>query len=471
VEYDDVVPWPTTPDGTGPSLTRLDTQTVYGHDPTNWTGAAATPGSLPLPAPATDLTASATAVNRVHLAWLDPATNETGFKIERSTDGANFTVVATLSANTTAYDDVNLQSSVGYFYRVRSFNDAGNAAASNTAQATTPQLVTINGSAGHDTYHVRRVGTQIHVFENTPPLGAPTYSSELAALGASLTINTLDGDDTLTVATNGQPALGVSQLVFNSGSGANALQLTEGAALIDSTVDAGSALATTVSTGAQLTTARLNQTGLTLSGAGTKVTIQPDGGLANVLESLTLDATSTLDLTNNDLVLRATAANKDAIHADAQTKILSAQNGVDLNFVTNWNGPGITSTSARTSNVASGFDLVALGLIRNSDLDIATGLPGSAYTSFGGVPVTADDVLLKYTYTGDGNLDGAVTFDDYAAMDAAFFGLVPSLGWATGDINFDNLINFDDYSVVDQAFFLQGAPLATLRRLSIPWFD
>ncbi len=67
---------------------------------------------------------------------------------------------------------------------------------------------------------------------------------------------------------------------------------------------------------------------------------------------------------------------------------------------------------------------------------------------------------MKYTYIGDGNLDGLVSFDDYVGMDNAFFGLIPNLGWATGDINFDGVINFDDYTVVDQAFFFQGAPLS-----------
>ncbi len=71
-----------------------------------------------------------------------------------------------------------------------------------------------------------------------------------------------------------------------------------------------------------------------------------------------------------------------------------------------------------------------------------------------------DDVLVKYTYIGDGNLDGLVSFDDYVGMDNAFFGLIPNLGWATGDINFDGLINFDDYTVVDQAFFFQARPLS-----------
>ena len=82
--------------------------------------------------------------------------------------------------------------------------------------------------------------------------------------------------------------------------------------------------------------------------------------------------------------------------------------------------------------------------------------------------MTPDDVLVKYTYLGDGNLDGIINFDDYAAMDAAFFNQIPNLGWATGDINFDGVINFDDYAVVDQAFFNQGAPLSHAELSTVP---
>jgi T5SS/PEP-CTERM-associated repeat protein len=188
----------------------------------------------------------------------------------------------------------------------------------------------------------------------------------------------------------------------------------------------------------------------------------------SVLDTLAVNGSSRFDLNNNDLVVRATAATKNAVHDSIETDIVSAQNGVDLNFVTNWNGPGITSSTARSTNVIANFDLTAIGVIRNSDIDIATGFPGSAYTTFNGIPVTVDDVLVKFTYTGDGNLDGAVTFDDYAAMDAAFFGTIPNLGWATGDINFDDVINFDDYAVVDQAFFNQGAQLASAQAAAVP---
>ena len=321
VDFDSVSPWPTSPGGTGHSLTRLS-QFVYGHEPSNWVGQTPSPGSFPLLAGVTGLTATTNPAqaNQIHVQWND-INGEDGYRLERSPDGANWTLIATLGPDATSTVDTRLQSSFSYHYRVRAFSATLEGPLSSPTQATTPQLVTITGAAGHDTYHVQRVGTQIHVYENTAPVGQPTYSSELAALGASLTIDGLAGDDTLTVTANGQPALGVNQLLFNSGSGTNSLQLTNGAALIDSTIDAGSVLNTTVSGGAQLTTARLNQNGLTLNGAGTRVTIQPDGALANVLGSLTMDATSTLDLTNNDLVLRATAATKDAVHADAQAKI------------------------------------------------------------------------------------------------------------------------------------------------------
>jgi autotransporter-associated beta strand protein len=212
----------------------------------------------------------------------------------------------------------------------------------------------------------------------------------------------------------------------------------------------------------QLTANHVRQGSLTVTGAGSKVTVRPNGGDpgASNVGAIDINSDGVLDLTNNDLVIRATAATKDTVHGEAEADIFRAQNGVDDSFITRWDGPGITSASARTANVAAGFDLTALGVIRNSDLDITTGVPGSTYGNFSGQAVTPDDVLVKYTYTGDGNLDGAVTFDDYAAMDSAFFGLIPNLGWATGDINFDTQITFDDYSVVDQAFFFQGAPLS-----------
>jgi hypothetical protein len=195
----------------------------------------------------------------------------------------------------------------------------------------------------------------------------------------------------------------------------------------------------------------------------TQTTIKSDGTSTgtSIVDNLTIrfDTGARFDVTNNDLILRTTAATKTSVLSGIVSAIKSAWNGVDANFVTNWSGAGLTSSTARTTNLGAGFDLVALGAIRNSDLDVAADESGHTYSTFSGQAVTFDYVLVKFTYTGDANLDGAVTFDDYAAMDSAQMGLIPNLGWATGDVNYDNAINFDDYGVVDQAFYFQGPPL------------
>ncbi|MFM7099804.1 MAG: right-handed parallel beta-helix repeat-containing protein, partial [Verrucomicrobiota bacterium] len=90
------------------------------------------------PAAPSNLGATAAAYNRVNLAWTDHASDEDGFRVERSTDGVNFSLLATLGANVTAFADTTVSGSIAYQYRVRAFNASGNSAWSNTAGVTTP---------------------------------------------------------------------------------------------------------------------------------------------------------------------------------------------------------------------------------------------------------------------------------------------------------------------------------------------
>jgi len=95
-----------------------------------------------VPAAPSGLTATAASSSRINLAWVDNATNETGYSVERSTNGTTFTVVATLGANVTTYANTGLTASTTYSYRVRATNSVGNSAYSNTATATTSATAT-----------------------------------------------------------------------------------------------------------------------------------------------------------------------------------------------------------------------------------------------------------------------------------------------------------------------------------------
>ena len=89
------------------------------------------------PAAPSGLVATAASSSSINLTWADGSSNETGFKIERSTDGTNFTEIATVPQNITAYPAAGLAASTQYFFRVRAFNAAGDSGYSNIANATT----------------------------------------------------------------------------------------------------------------------------------------------------------------------------------------------------------------------------------------------------------------------------------------------------------------------------------------------
>jgi N-acetyl-anhydromuramyl-L-alanine amidase AmpD len=90
-----------------------------------------------IPAGPTSLTATATSSSQINLAWVCAAGNEDGFKIYRSTDGTTFAQVATAGINATTYSNTGLVGNTKYYYKVYSYNTAGNSAASPVASDTT----------------------------------------------------------------------------------------------------------------------------------------------------------------------------------------------------------------------------------------------------------------------------------------------------------------------------------------------
>jgi hypothetical protein len=99
--------------------------------------AAGTTSSASPPLAPSGLAASAVSSSQINLTWQDNAGNETGFKVERSTDGVNFSQIATTGANVASYSNTGLTASTIYHYRVRSYNGDGDSNYSNTANATT----------------------------------------------------------------------------------------------------------------------------------------------------------------------------------------------------------------------------------------------------------------------------------------------------------------------------------------------
>ena len=111
--------------------------------------AGAVPSGSPIepksPTAPSDLTATVVSATEIDLTWADKSNNETGFKIERSPDNANWTVLTTTAANATNYRDTGLTSNKQYYYRISATNENGDSTTV-AANATTGNTSTGGGN-------------------------------------------------------------------------------------------------------------------------------------------------------------------------------------------------------------------------------------------------------------------------------------------------------------------------------------
>jgi hypothetical protein len=132
-----------------------------------------------VPTSPSGLTATLNPDNTVSLSWSDNSSNETGFNVEQSSDGINFSSVHTTSANTTQYNASGLSLASVYSFRITATDAAGDSAPSNIATVAMPLervIVPVSGAVVNsqtklfngEAYTIRASGT---AYLGVPPDG------------------------------------------------------------------------------------------------------------------------------------------------------------------------------------------------------------------------------------------------------------------------------------------------------------
>jgi len=148
------------------------------------------------------------------------------------------------------------------------------------------------------------------------------------------------------------------------------------------------------------------------------------GSGASILSGLTISSGSTLDITNNSVII------DDPTWKWSCLSLLKSGYNGGL-----WNGTGIISSTAAANH---GY---GVGFADGSDITV----PG----------LSAGEIEIAYTLYGDCNLDGKVDASDFSIF-AANFGLFVSSGWEDGDFNYDGKVDASDFTLFASNFGLQA---------------
>lgn len=297
----------------------------------------------------------------------------------------------------------------------------------NTSSDTAATLV-ITGSA--TTTYTGGIGTPVAASSNVQTAStlinltmAPSHTGHLTLTGAAGLLDysgtTKVEGGTLTIAKSYRPASGGALQVSGSG----VLELS------GSTASDGPVVAKVSS--------------VSVSGTGSVVIAQSDrsgGAVARALVTDSLTVTGGfLDVKNNDVfVIGGSVSSLTASVASWWNDGLR-------------NGTGIGSS---LSGLAGENELATLAVAQN-----VNGSGGTIIPSIGDVTLSTSDVVIKYTYLGDTDLDGQVTSDDLQTL---IRGIRNHLtGWANGDNNYDGVVDGDDLANLLLTLQLQGDPFLT----------
>jgi hypothetical protein len=191
-------------------------------------------------------------------------------------------------------------------------------------------------------------------------------------------------------------------------------------------------------------------------------------GADKVLYTKSLSLTGArLDMNDNRAIVHVPAAQSAAVRDALEEQARQGRNPDPGSGQGRWDGAtGLVSSVANTGNAAAGIELYGVVVIRNGDVADLAGL--TPQSTFGGIPVGADDVLVRYSYAGDANADGLVNGDDYTLIDLGF--AIADNRYVGGDFTFDGVVNGDDYTIIDLNYAVTGGgmPVAAGVPVAVP---
>jgi len=182
-------------------------------------------------------------------------------------------------------------------------------------------------------------------------------------------------------------------------------------------------------------------------GAAAQLTAGPTN---NTVHAIGLAPDAALDLATGNLIVDYDPGDPNPYGVLAA--LLAS--GIGSPTARTWDGPGIRSGDADDT-------LFALGVLDNADPPTFVEAFDDSARPFEGEGVDATTVLVKYTYYGDCNLDGAVTPVDVQRLIQSWNGATEGdPRWAVGDFNYDGTISPTDVQLLIFGWNQQGGPLA-----------
>jgi hypothetical protein len=351
--------------------------------------------------------------------WVNSATPGTGSSTFKFPDAA---ISSLTYVGTSGNDSFTLDLTAGTSLENAGFtvNVTGNRSAANVLTIAGAET-TYNASASVITF-----GTTTVNFSNLSTINLNT-----SAGASTLQVNgNASGNDAFTVTS---ASVLFDSLTFNE-SNISLVTLNPGTGIDSLSVKSGSVTIASQTPGAGILTRNFSSISIATNASAIFATAAMHGDRM-LVETGALSVSGQLDLGGNDMIIHN--GNIAAINALLASGYNAGQ----------WNGSGIASAAAHSDT----SHLTALGAIQN------TVYGGAGQAAFDGTSPLTTDVLIKYTYYGDANLDGKVDGSDYSRIDSAYDSTLT--GWYNGDFNYDSKVNGSDYTLIDNAFNSQGNPL------------